>query len=62
MRPVSAQVSKNEEKRSHEFFCKLMAYMNEYKLNITYDSSGLINLNAKESEDDVLEKIRTEKY
>lgn len=41
-----------------------MAYMNEYKHNICYDSGGLINLKprAQKDDDDILEKMRSEKY
>ena len=41
-----------------------MAYMNEYKHNICYESNSLINLKARalDDDDDLLEKMRTEKY
>ena len=46
----------DEDKKEHDFFRKLMAYMNEYKHHICYDSTGLINLNARYvEEDDILE-------
>jgi len=54
---------KEREEKEHDFFCKLLGYINEYKASICYDTSGLINLNSqKYDENDILEQQRTEKY
>lgn len=47
----------DSDSRQHQHFLKLMNYMNEYKQNICYDTSSLINVNPrKHDDDDIIEQ------
>ena len=48
---------KDSDQHDHKNFIKLMQYLNEYKQNICYEGSGLINTNPPRNynENDYLE-------
>lgn len=52
------------DKRAHKNFIKLMKYLNEYKQNICYEGSNLINTNPPKhyNENDYLEIKKAEEY